>query len=320
MKIKSNGKFLLTGEYLVLKGATALALPLKFGQSLDVETVDKNENLIYWDAHVKSTDNRQQTTDSETNWFSAVLNKTDFSIVISDDTEKAERLSNILKQVKSLNNNIFTEDKDYRFSCKLDFNPQWGLGSSSTLINNLSEWAEVNPYQLLDTTFKGSGYDIACAKAEGPIFYEVNRQQITDNRPIVKEANFNPPFKENLYFIYQGHKQNSANEVKAFLDKKKNFDNEINSISQISKILPDIQTLRDFCYFVKIHEEIMSSCLEHKRIKKYFSDFEGEAKSLGAWGGDFFMVATEWDFEKVKKYFENKGHNVIFRYKDIILN
>jgi hypothetical protein len=64
----------------------------------------------------------------------------------------------------------------------------------------------------------------------------------------------------------------------------------------------------------------MSSCLGQKSIKKYFSDFEGEAKSLGAWGGDFFMVATEWEYEKVKNYFENKGYNIIFKYKDIVLN
>lgn len=316
MNFKSNGKFLLTGEYLVLKGATALALPLKFGQSMDVETLDKNENLIYWNAYIKSTDNGQQT---ETNWFSAVLNKTDFSIISSDDIEKAERLSNILKQAKLLNNNIFTEDNDYRFRCHLDFNPQWGLGSSSTLINNISEWANVNPYQLLGTTFKGSGYDIACAKAEGPIFYNLNNQQSTDNRPIVRETDFNPPFKDNLYFIYRGIKQNSSNEVKAFLDKKKNFEEEVKSISQISEVLPYIQTLRDFCHFIKIHEEIMSKCLEQKRLKKYFSDFEGEIKSLGAWGGDFFMAATEWDFEKVKNYFEGKGLNVVLKYKDIVL-
>ena len=63
MNYKSNGKFLLTGEYLVLKGATALALPLKLGQSLDVETLEENENLIYWNAYKKSTVNSQQTTD-----------------------------------------------------------------------------------------------------------------------------------------------------------------------------------------------------------------------------------------------------------------
>ena len=310
---KSNGKFLLTGEYLVLKGATALAIPLKYGQSMDVELLDKNENQIFWNAFVK-------TTESESKWFSAVLSKTDFNLINTDDVEKAERLSNILKNVKTLNNNVFTEEHDYRFCCRLDFDPQWGLGSSSTLINNISEWANINPYQLLDSTFKGSGYDIACAKANGPIFYEIDRQQTTNICPTVKTADFNPVFKDNLYFIYQGQKQNSGNEVKAFLDKKKSFESEIYSITEISKILPDIQTLRDFCYFIKVHEDIMSSCLGQKSIKKYFSDFEGEAKSLGAWGGDFFMVATEWEYEKVKNYFENKGYNIIFKYKDIVLN
>jgi hypothetical protein len=33
----SNGKLLITGEYLVLDGATAFALPTKFGQNLIVE-------------------------------------------------------------------------------------------------------------------------------------------------------------------------------------------------------------------------------------------------------------------------------------------
>ena len=311
---KSNGKLLLTGEYLVLKGATALALPLKLGQSLDVVTSDKDENRIYWNAYKKSTDNGQQTTDIVHNpqpWFSVVLDKTDFSIIETDDKEKAERLSNIMSKVKSLNDNVFNDTHDYKFNTFLDFDPQWGLGSSSTLINNISEWAEINPYELLDSTFKGSGYDIACAKSNEPIFYKVNSR-------IIEIANFNPEFKDNLYFVYQGRKQNSANEVKAFLDKDKSYTTEVQQISEIGKIMPEIQSLRDFCYFIKVHEEIMAACLEQKRIKKYFSDFEGEMKSLGAWGGDFLLAATEWDYEKVKNYFDNKGLNVILRYDDII--
>ena len=313
---RSNGKFMLTGEYLVLKGATSLALPLNLGQNMNVETLDKNDNVIYWDAFVKST---KSVGNNMKSWFSVMLNKTDFSVISTDDIEKAERLSSILKQAKLLNENVFCDSHDYRFRTSLDFDPQWGLGSSSTLISNISEWAEINPYRLLDASFKGSGYDIACAKADGPIFYEINGMHTTDNSPVVKTADFNPPFKENLFFIYQGHKQNSSNEVKAFLDKKKNFDDEVKSISEISKILPDLQTLRDFCYFIKVHEEIMSTCLEHKRLKKYFSDFEGEMKSLGAWGGDFFLAATEWDEENVRKYFEKKGLDVIIKYKDIVL-
>ena len=334
MVFKSNGKFLLTGEYLVLKGATALALPLKKGQSLDVETLDSNEGLIYWDAFYKSTANGQQsmvngqqtmvngqqpTANSQTHWFSAVLDKSDFSVKNTDDKEKAERLSDILSKAKDLNGNIFTESHDFRFRTHLDFDPQWGLGSSSTLINNIAEWAEINPYKLLDQTFKGSGYDIACAKSNHPIFFKVmtdDPQAISQN---IEKANFNPAFKDNLYFVYHGHKQNSAREIKAFLNKENNFEKEIKSISEISRILPDIQTLRDFCYFIKIHEEITAKCLEQKRLKKYFNDFEGEIKSLGAWGGDFFLVATEWDEQKVKKYFDSKDLNIVFKYNDIVL-
>lgn len=320
-QFRSNGKFLLTGEYLVLKGATALALPLKLGQSLDVVTSDKDENRIYWNAYKKSTDNGQQTTDIVHNpqpWFSVVIDKTDFSVIETDDKEKAERLSNILSKVKSLNDDVLNDTHDYIFSTLLDFDPQWGLGSSSTLINNISEWANIDPYLLLDSTFKGSGYDIACAKEQSPIFYQIDSQQSTNSRQI-RPADFNPEFKDNLYFVYQGHKQNSANEVKAFLNKENNFENEIKSISEISEIMPDLKTLRDFCYFIKVHEEIMERCLDQKRIKKYYSDFEGEMKSLGAWGGDFFLAATEWDIDKVRKYFENKSLNVVIRYKDIVL-
>ena len=339
MLFKSNGKFLLTGEYLVLKGATALALPLKKGQSLEAEVLDSNDNLIYWDAFYKTTDYGQQSTVPEPvegthlpfdklsdrnasthfHWFSAVLDKNDFSIKSTDDKEKAERLSDILSKAKALNGNIFTDAHDYKFRTHLDFNPQWGLGSSSTLINNIAEWAEINPYKLLDQTFKGSGYDIACAKYNHPIFFRVMANTPHAISQNIEAANFDPIFKDQLYFVYHGHKQNTAREIKAFLSKEKKYTDEIKSISEISRILPEVQTLRDFCYFIKVHEEITAKCLEQKRLKKYFNDFEGEVKSLGAWGGDFFLVATEWDEKKVKKYFDNKDLNIVFRYQDIVL-
>ena len=50
MKYKSNGKILLTSEYLVLDGAQALALPSKFSQSLEVKET-KNINQISWTSY-----------------------------------------------------------------------------------------------------------------------------------------------------------------------------------------------------------------------------------------------------------------------------
>ena len=318
---RSNGKFLLTGEYLVLKGATALALPLKLGQNMEVETLDDNEGLIYWNAFLKSTRQQVNKTTSQQGsekWFYVILDKNDFSIKDSDDREKAERLSNILSKAKSLNQNIFNDTHDYRFSTLLDFNTQWGLGSSSTLINNISEWAKVNPYELLDLTFKGSGYDIACAKANGPIFYQVSRQQTTDNR-LIDTAGFNPDFKDNLYFVYLGHKQNSSKEVKAFLDKNKDYTEEIKSVSEISRLLPKTNGFDEFCRLINTHEDIIASCIGRQAIRNDFKEFNGTVKSLGAWGGDFILAASECEEDKVRHYFKNKGLDVIIKYKDIVL-
>ena len=43
---QSNGKLLLTGEYVVLDGALSLAVPTKFGQSMHVENIDQPK--IIW--------------------------------------------------------------------------------------------------------------------------------------------------------------------------------------------------------------------------------------------------------------------------------
>ena len=49
-KFKSNGKLLLTAEYLVLDGAKALALPTSFGQQLLIE--NNNINLQFYEGLV----------------------------------------------------------------------------------------------------------------------------------------------------------------------------------------------------------------------------------------------------------------------------
>ncbi len=46
MRHYSNGKLLLTGEYVVLDGATSLAVPTKFGQDLIIEPI-KDSQLIW---------------------------------------------------------------------------------------------------------------------------------------------------------------------------------------------------------------------------------------------------------------------------------
>ena len=309
-KYYSHGKFLLTGEYLVLKGALALALPLKLGQSLTIETVCTPS--LQWNAYKPNGP-----------WFSVTMNPENLEIINSDDQPKAEKLSEILKAVKQLNPAAFKDG--LCFETHLDFDPNWGLGSSSTLIANLARWANVNPYELLKLTFGGSGYDIACATAEGPIYYQVKAEgpePVKGPAPLVEPIDFNPPFADHLFFVYQGQKQSSSKEIKAFLAQANPIDlhKDIESVSEISRAVPKCESLDEFAMLMQCHERIISRCIGQEPVQKRFPDFEGVLKSLGAWGGDFILAATHWDKEQVKAYFKGKGLDVVFDYKELVLN
>ncbi len=300
---QAHGKFLLTGEYLVLKGALALALPLKLGQSLEVEELDSNNNRLHWEAFRP-----------DGKWFSVTLDCENLLNFSTDDAEKAKKLCEILQAVKQLNSKAY-EGNDLKFTTRLDFDPNWGLGSSSTLIANLAKWANVNPYELLKLTFGGSGYDLACATAEQPIYY-----QLVEGNPKVETVDFNPSFAEHLFFVYQGQKQSSSKEIKAFLEKTNPADlqKDIEVISEISRVVPKCESLDEFAMLMQCHERIIARCIGQEPVQKRFPDFEGVLKSLGAWGGDFILAATEWDEGQVKTYFQKQGLEVIFRYKDIV--
>ncbi len=317
-KFNSHGKFLLTGEYLVLKGALALALPLKLGQSLEVEELDSSNNRLHWEAFRP-----------EGKWFSATLNRETLEIIDCDNHPKAEKLTQILKIVKQLNPNAF-EGNDLKLTTRLGFDPNWGLGSSSTLISNLARWANVNPYELLKPTFGGSGYDLACAKAGQPIYYQLagfdcfvprDAKQQSEPIPKVEPVDFNPSFAENLFFVYQGQKQSSSKEIKAFLEKTDpvGLQKDMDSVSWITRAVPQCQNLGEFGMLMQCHERIIARCIGQEPVQKRFPDFNGTLKSLGAWGGDFVLAATEWDESHVRGYFQEKGLEVVLKYQDLVL-
>ena len=317
---QSHGKFLLTGEYLVLKGALALAIPLKLGQTLSVKT--RHGTSLQWDANNPNGP-----------WFSVTLNKKNIEIIDCNDQPKAEKLVQIMKAVRELNPDAFNDG--LHFETHLDFDPNWGLGSSSTLIANLARWAKVDPYELLKLTFGGSGYDIACATAEGPIYYQLSTTEsalrqaqgpkvvepVETPTPTVEPINFTPPFADHLYFVYQGQKQSSSKEVKAFLEKTNPVDlqKDIEAVSEISRAIPKCQNLEEFGLLMQCHERIIARCIGQEPVQKRFPDFEGVLKSLGAWGGDFILAATDWTEDQVKDYFKRKSLEVIFGYKEMVL-
>ncbi len=298
----SNGKLLITGEYFVLKGTTAFAIPLKLGQGMDVELVDDGKNLIYWSTSVKNLP-----------WFSAVFSKVDIDIVKSNSRKSAEFIQKLLSFIKD-NSTAFNVSQSVRVTANVEFPMEWGFGSSSTLIANLAQWAKVNPYELLFATTNGSGYDVACALSSGPILY-TNQPE-----PEVFNVDFGPSFLNKIYFIYLGQKQNSSTSVEKLGQKVKGRIVEANRISTISKEITQSASLREFEALVDEHEQIVADTLGLEPIKKrVFPDFEGSVKSLGAWGGDFFLATHSGEASYVYSYFNAKGFDVIFHYNDIVL-
>ncbi len=302
IKTHSNGKLLLTGEYLIMKGALALALPLKAGQSMLLEF--KNGGIIEWESH-----------DTTGSWFKASIDLKNLENSTSNEGKTLRNIIPLIQSARKLNPG-FIENRGCKIINYLEFPRQWGWGSSSTLISNLAAMANIDPFELFFSTQHGSGYDIACARTDHPILY-----QYRSGMPVYEGLDFNPPFMENIGFVYSGKKQKTADSIKYFSGLKADIPVESEKITQITKEIASSNKLKDFYYFLVEHEKIISSLLKIDPIQKQkFSDFEGTIKSLGAWGGDFFLAASENGMKYIKKYFENKGLKIIFNYKEIVKN
>jgi mevalonate kinase len=308
MNFYSNGKLLLTGEYLVLDGAKSLAIPTKFGQDLVVEKI--KEPQIVWGSFL----------DTGECWFEAVFDLPKLRLVnctFSSDKEGnaeviAETLLEILREAKNLNPNFLASENGFVVKTNLTFPRNWGLGSSSTLINSIADWAKVDAFKLLWNSFKGSGYDIACAQNDSPIFY-----QIKNKMPIVQQVEFNPDFKEHLFFVHLNQKQDSKEGIAKFRESNKNIDQEISRVSAISEEFLQVTSLEKFENLIVEHEQIISSIIDLKPVKEnLFPDYFGAIKSLGAWGGDFVFVTGN---ESTPAYFKNKGFNTVISYTKMVL-
>ena len=308
MEYYSNGKLLLTGEYFVLDGAKSLAVPTTCGQDLIVDNI--NEPQLIW----------QSFTNEGECWLEAIFDLPKMRLAnatfdASEDGGKdtiAEQLNKILHETRKLNPAFLNMEKGYLVKTKLDFPRNWGLGTSSTLINNIANWAKVNPYELLENTFGGSGYDIACALHNSPILFSKRNTDI-----IVKEVNFNPTFADQLYFVHLNKKQNSREGIERYKKLNGNLTSEIKQISELSEAFLSSKKLSDFEKLMQEHEQIVSKTIQLKPIQaELFSDYFGQTKSLGAWGGDFILATGN---EGSPNYFNKKGFLTVIPYQKMVL-
>jgi len=293
----SHGKLLLTGEYLVLDGATALAIPTRKGQSLSVQK--DGGNGVMWtslDAHGKV-------------WFEASFDL-QFNISRTSDEGIALTLLDILLKAQQLNPAFLNEQKLYQVITTLEFPSNWGLGSSSTLINNVAQWAAIDAFTLLEHSFGGSGYDIAAAQIDRPIFYTKMEPQ-----PQIKAVTLSWDFKDQLFFVHLNKKQDSKLGIARYTGKQVSK-NQRQQITDITHKLLLCYHLSDFERLMESHERIISEIIGLPMVKEeLFSDYKGVVKSLGAWGGDF-VLATGTALDQ--DYFKNKGYATIVSFSDMI--
>ena len=298
MEVYSNGKVLLTGEYVILDGALSLAAPTKFGQHLKFQ--ENLSNFINW---------KSKNFDGNI-WFECLITSDTLKVKSTSSQKISNTLVEIINFIREYNP-AFLKNCGSDISTNLTFEKNLGLGSSSTLISNLSKISGVNPYTLNNKIFKGSGYDIACAETISPILYKLDKDQ-----KIINEVSFKPSFNEHIYFVYLNKKQNSILEIEKY-NKNKASNSIINEISDITSEIVVCNSIDGFNKLIEAHELIISKLISKQTVKDLlFKDFDGYIKSLGAWGGDMIMVTSQID---PSKYFIEKGYSTIFKFKELLV-
>lgn len=299
-KFSASGKLLLFGEYLVLRGAKSLAIPLRYGQTLNVSA--HSTGHILWKCFEKGKE-----------WLQIEFTSS-FDIIHASDEKKAAIVQLLLQFIHTEKPSLKIAGLNFHF--EIDFDRGFGFGTSSTFLSLLSQWSGVNPYLLLEKSFGGSGFDIATATSEGPIIYKkegVAADEIRQITPVTIPENIH----NHLLFVYTGKKQRSRDEVLSFGQKQIS----ITQIVEMNHIIDTVlrsDEIDNFERQMKKSEKLLSTILWIPALQSnFFSDYPYAIKSLGAWGGDFIM-ATFRDEAKARNYFSEKGMNVTFNYQQLI--
>lgn len=303
----ANGKLLITGEYLVLKGALALAVPTVVGQGMTVRGRDFETGrggAIAWRSYY-----------GDKCWFDGEFRVPDIEIVRASDNKKAAFIARLFDAANEMNPEHLSAESSFEVETRLSFDPHWGLGSSSSLTNLIADWFHVDPWELFKKTQTGSGYDITCARVLNPIWF-----RLTFGVPITQKVDFSPPFSDKLAFVYSGKKQDSALSIEQFEDKASFTAADKARITAISRELPAVKSLEEFNLLINEHEDIMARVLQLPKVKEQYPEFPGSIKSLGAWGGDFILATHTDGIEAIKSYFSSKGLNTIFSFDELIKN
>jgi mevalonate kinase len=295
----SPGKLLLTSEYVVLDGALALAVPTILGQEMNVEEILNYENFIIWQAFHENIE-----------WLTIKIDYKNWKILDANIPDSSSFILNVFKIINDLNPKKFCENNSYYFITNLQFPSNFGLGSSSTLMNNLAQWAEVDPFLLNEKSLGGSGYDIAVAVEKNAILFQKSAKE---NQ--IKNIEFKPAFLDDLILIHLNQKQDSRQGIELYRSKIKS-EKLIQDFSKLTENILKAKNIEEFSSLIEVHELKLSEFLGLENVKsKLFSDCPVFVKSLGAWGGDFVLSRK---FSDYKNYFLSRNFSKVFDFNSLV--
>lgn len=270
-RIFSNGKLLLTSEYFILDGALALAIPTRLGQEFFIKELDDNKSIIHWKARHCGYF-----------WLEAEIDYQNWKIIRTNLPDNADFVIKILKNVQKRSSKHLQQKKSYEITTNLQFPPEYGWGSSSTLIANLAKWAEIDAFELNEMSLGGSGYDVAVAMEGSGVLY-----QLKERKRDIKRVDFNPEFKNELLFVHLNQKQDSREGIKLYKSKPKSKE-LVKEFSNLTEKILNCNNIDEFSDLMELHEKKVSLFLDIPTVKQvHFPNSPVFVKSLGAWGGRF---------------------------------
>jgi hypothetical protein len=161
---------------------------------------------------------------------------------------------------------------------------------------------------------EGSGYDVACAIADRAILYSLR-----GDVPHFEPVSFHPPWADRIYFVWLGSKQSTALHIKEIASRLHPSGDEVRYFSRLTRDMLGARELHAFRACMEEHEAKLSELTGQERVSvTRFPRLQGSVKSLGAWGGDFVMIASEQEPDVLYNYLDKLGFTTRFRFKDLI--
>ena len=283
----ARGKLLITGEYGVVHGAKALAAPTRLGQHL---TYTPGADALTWtalDVHGNA-------------WLQGVVAEDGALGLVRACIQAALELRGE------------TTWPTGQVETRLEFERHWGWGSSSTLIALIAQWLDVDALALHFEVSKGSGYDVACATAPGPLFFKRH-----GNHAHVHPADLRSWPTDALYLVYLGQKKDSQDALAKYL--KKPMDAEaLQTLSAFSERFEGATTAEELAQACVDHEAFLAPHLGiPSPVEELCQNAYAGGKSLGAWGGDFALMVSQKP--NALEYLQSHDLGPVFSWKEVCL-